>query len=391
MGRTPESFLAREEDLHARAREATGLDDFGDPNYRTGLLRLLESLDRDADLNPTGRIIFEAEIVAALATRLRVEERLGRLAGAGVDPLAVPIRRPIVIAGLVRTGSTALHYLMGQDPDLQVLEYWLAAEPQPRPPHEEWADHPDLRRASGELQMLFEHAPSLMAVHEMRADWPEECRHLMALEFTDDRFEAAATLPTYTAWYHATPHPHTYRRHRLLVGMIGANDPTRRWLLKYPVHLRQLPALLEQYPDACIVQTHRDPGEVIASMTSFVARIRALHEHRVDVAAIAREMTESWAGAAEAGMAARDRCPPGQFFDLHFSEFHRDPIGSVKRIYDHFDQPLSIQGEQRLLDWQASHPRGEHGDHHYERDPAGVSGAEISERFATYRQRFGLG
>ncbi len=390
-GSANESFVEREEAFHAEAREATGLEDFGDQGYRTGLGLLLESLDRDADLSATGRMIFRAQIAQALETRLRVEDRLQHLASVGVDPYAAPVARPIVITGLVRTGSTALHYLMGQDPDLQVLEYWLAAEPQPRPPREEWESHPDFGRAVRELEMLFEHAPSLMTVHEMRADWPEECRHVMALDFTDDRFEVAATLPTYTSWYHSTPHPETYRNHRRLVGMIGSSDPDRRWLLKYPVHLRQLPALLDNYPDACIVQTHRDPSEVVASYTSFVSRVRELHENRVDVAAIAREVTESWARAAEAGMAARDECPPEQFFDLYFTELNSDPIGSVRRIYEHFDQQLGPDGERQLEAWRAAHPRGEHGEHRYDAAGTGITAAEIHERFDAYARRFGFG
>ena len=183
---------------------------------------------------------------------------------------------------------------MGQDPGLQKLEYWLSSQPQPRPPRETWDAHPDFQASKAELEFLYTATPSLMAVHEMEAAWPEECRHLLAQNFTDDRFESSATLPSYLDWYHTATHRETYVRHRQLVQLVGSNDAEHRWLLKYPVHLRQLPALFEVYPDACVVQTHRDPRTVLASYTSFLAKVRAMHEEDVDRAEIAAEQLEGW-------------------------------------------------------------------------------------------------
>jgi hypothetical protein len=380
-------FAASLEALHDEARKSTGLDDFGDPCYREGLSVLLESLDEDDELSPLGRSIHRGQIVSILATRLRVEQRLKD----HPEALELPIRRPIVITGLVRTGSTALHYLMGQDPGLQKLEYWLAAEPQPRPPRDAWETHPDFAAAVRELDFLYSTTPDLMAVHEMKADWPEECRHLLAQCFTDDRFESSATLPRYNAWYHRTPHPETYRHHRRLIRLIGSTDPERRWLLKYPVHLRQLPALFEVYPDACVVQTHRDPRTVMASYASFITKIRRLHQQTVDTAEIAREQLESWAQAAEAGMRYRDEHGSTRFFDLQFRDFMADPIGSVKRIYAHFDQELSTEGERRLRAWHDAHPQGKHGRHEYRQADTGVSEDEIVDRFSAYMERYDLG
>ncbi|MFN8037558.1 MAG: sulfotransferase [Acidimicrobiia bacterium] len=382
-----ERFAGSEEALHEEASRATGLEDFGDPTYHGALGVLLESLDRDADLSETGRMIFRGQLVNTLANRLRSQRWLDDRPEVG----AVEIRRPIVITGLVRTGSTALHYLMGQDPGLQALPYWLAAHPQPRPPRQEWEDSTGFRASAAELAFLYDNAPDLMAVHEMRADWPEECRHLLEQSFVDDRFEVAATLPTYARWYHETRHLEAYRLHRRLVQLIGSTDPERRWLLKYPVHLRQLPSLLAVYPDACIVQTHRDPCAVIASYTSFVSKIRALHENAVDVPALARELVESWAHAAEAGMAARDaHGDEGRFVDVYFDDFMADPIGSVRRIGRRVDHELSEEAERRLAAWQAEHPQGKHGRHVYDAERTGVSEAEIRDRFGAYLQRFGL-
>jgi hypothetical protein len=379
-------FLASEPAFLEKACSTTGLDDFGDPAYRAGLRALLEALDENAHLSPAGRAIFQGQIVNTLAIRLQVEQRLEE----HPETQANPIPRPLVITGLVRTGSTALHYLMGQDPDLQKLEYWLAARPRPRPPLSEWPDQPDFEHAEAELEFLYKTAPGLMAVHEMNAAWPEECRHILAQSFTDDCYESAASLPRYTDWYHASSHRETYARHRRVIQLIGSTDLERRWLLKYPVHLRQLPALFEAYPDACIIQTHRDPRTVMASYTSFIAKIRRVHEDDVDLRAIAEEQLESWGRAADAGVAYRSEHGSEQFFDLPFADFMADPIASVKRIYARFDQELSAAGEQRLRAWHAAHPQGKHGQHRYEQEDIGIPESRILDRFAGYMEFAGL-
>ena len=382
----PESFVASSDAFHEDACKETGLDDFGDPSYGEGLEVLLTSLDEDDNLSPLGSAVYRGQLTKILATRLRTVQRLKD----HPEVLEREIRRPIVITGLVRTGSTALHYLMGQDPDLQKLEYWLAAEPQPRPPRGEWEANPAFGAAVAELDFFYETTPDLMVVHEMKADWPEECRHILEQCFTDDRFESSATLPLYNAWYHGTPHPETYLWHKKVIQLIGSTDAHRRWLLKYPVHLRQLDALFAVYPDACVVQTHRDPRTVMASYASFISKVRHVHQLDVDLACIAREQMESWAHAAEAGMRYREAHGDEQFIDLQFRDFMSDPIGSVKRIYDRFGQSLSPDGETRLKAWHADHQQGKHGQHSYEKKDIGISEGEILERFADYMNRYGI-
>lgn len=372
--------------FHEEARAETGLDDFGDPSYRAGLEALTRSLDEDRDLSALGRAIYRGQIVKILATRLRTEKRLNE----SPEVANNEIRRPLVITGLVRTGSTALHYLLGQDPDLQKLEYWICAEPQPRPPRDTWADHPDFDTSVKELEFLYNTTPDLMAVHEMKADWPEECRHILAQNFTDDRFETSATIPSYNEWYHGTPHHETYVRHKRVLQLIGSTDLERRWLLKYPVHLRQLEALFAVYPDACVIQTHRDPRTVMASYASFIGKIRAMHQKEADIPYIAREQMESWAHAADQGMAFRDAHGSDNFHDVQFRDFMADPIATVKGIYARFDQELSPEGEAALVAWRDAHPQGKHGEHRYEKKDIGVSETEILDRFAEYMKRYDL-
>lgn len=379
-------FSGSEDALHEAAMEAVGYDDFGDPSYLEGLRVLLEAYDTEARFTPAGREAARQELIRLLGKRLRAE----RMWKENPSALDTEIRRPIVITGLVRTGSTTLHHLIGQDPGIQVLEYWLAANPQPRPPRAEWEQHADFQAAVAELDAMYQADPSLKAIHMMMADGPEECRHFLAQHFTDDYFEVNATIPTYTKWYEAKNLKQTYLRHRDLLKLVGATDEGRRWVLKYPVHLKNLGALFEVYPDACIVQTHRDPRQVMSSYVSLIAGFRALFEHDIDRQAVAREQLEVWASGAQHAIEVRRRHDPAQFFDLHFADLTADPIGSVTRIYGQFGLELSDVAERRLAAWRENRSKAEQGKHEHSIDEAGITDAEVVDRFAGYMDYFGL-
>jgi hypothetical protein len=384
----PGRFAEAEDALHEEAARIAGDDDFGDPSYLEGLRVLLDAYDGEARLNEYGRTAARDQIRNVLVQRLRCEQQWR----AHPEVLLGDIRRPIVICGLVRTGSTALHYLMGQDPDLQVLQYWLAGSPQPRPPRQTWEGHPDFRRAREEIDAMYAADPSLKAIHFMMPDGPEECRHLLMQEFTDDSFEANAHVPSYSAWYQQADMLGTYQRHRRLLQLIGSTDTERTWLLKYPVHMRFLRTFLEVYPDACVVQTHRDPLTVMPSYVSLIAGFRALHEDEIDRPAIARRQLELWASGAEDAIDLRRKRDSSQFYDLHFADFMADPVGSVRRIHGHFGRTLSDAGEQALRAWQAANPPDKHGRHTYSTAPedVGLTRDAILDRFAEYMDYFGM-
>jgi hypothetical protein len=175
------------------------------------------------------------------------------------------------------------------------------------------------------------------------------------------------------------------------VKLIGSTDREKRWLLKYPVHLRQLRALLTVYPDACVIQTHRDPWTVMRSYTNMVASYRTFFEGDADRRDIARTEMESWSDAAERAIPIRAEFPRARFYDLHFPDFMADPIGTVKKIYADFDQDLSDEGEQALRAWHGANPQGAHGRHVYSDDSLGLTRDQVHERFAIYMDHYGIG
>ena len=381
---TVPGFAASERALLDGARRATGLEDFGEGPWRKHFRVLLETYDRESRLTEAGRQMVEGEIGGALAARLHCEAAWKR------DPAILhrEICRPIFILGLPRSGTTALHWLLAQDPANQVLEYWLAAAPRPRPPRAGWEAEPAYQSAREVLKWIYETDPGLKAIHWMEADGPEECRHLFVQSFLDHTFDSNATIPGYTRYFEAQDMHAAYERHRDVLKLVGSTSPERRWVLKYPAHMRELHVLFDVYPDACIVQTHRNPARVLPSICSLVTGWRSLYEGGADAVGIGRWQLDMYAGMIDRAMDVRARRDPAAFFDLSFPELVADPVAAVARMYDHFDFAMSAEAERRMRAWQADNPQGKHGGHHYTLEEFGLREDQIAERFARYTERF---
>jgi len=366
------------------ARRATGLDDFGEGPWRDAFRTLVEAYNEESRLNPFGRMMVTQELTGVLRNRLLLQKAFRD------DPSLrdVPVERPLFVLGLPRTGTTALHFLLGEDPANQVLEHWIAAQPGPRPPRAGWERDPRFKQAAQGLKVMYWLDPGLRAIHLMTADGPDECRHLFVQSFLDHTFDSNATIPGYTRWFEAQDMRPAYEQHRDVLRWIGSTSPERRWVLKYPAHMRNLEVLLEVYPDACVIQTHRDPGRVLPSVCSLVAGWRGIYEDWIDAEAIGRWQLDMYAGMIEHARRVRERHDPARFFDLHFHELVDDPVGAIARAYDHFGLALSDEARRRMAAWHAANPQGRHGGHRYAPEDYGLTRAGIDARFADYIRHF---
>jgi hypothetical protein len=368
------------EDLHAAATKITGLDDFGADDYRGGLAVLLESYERDAQLTPWGNRVSRAGLRDALVAR-----SLSEAAWKQHPAHASVIERPIFVTGLPRTGTTALHRLLCEDPRHQGLEMWLTQVPQPRPPRATWADNPLYQHMQKGFEQHHIENPEFMGVHYMTADMVEECWQLLRQSMLSVAYESLAHLPTYSAWLREQDWTPAYARHRRNLQLIGLNDPDRRWVLKNPSHLFALDALLEVYPDARIVQTHRDPRTVIASSSSLSAHATEGQSNLFRGEVIGRDQLELWARGAETFMAARTKYDPAQFVDVQYEDFTADPIGTVESIYGRFELPFPDQARAAIEAVHAASRSGERRpSHQYSLAEFGLTGEEVDERFAGY-------
>jgi hypothetical protein len=377
---TKQSFRQQWDLIHKAAVEATGFTDFGDTAYRQGLQVLLETLDDQPELSDAEAACAHELVGYALQGRLIAQAGWIRHR----DAFDAPIHRPVIVTGLPRTGTTALHQLLNSDSQFQGVECWLTYAPMVRPPRETWNTNPHYLATAALLAARRDAAPEAMDSHSVGADDVDECLMPLAQSFVSNMYPSMLDVPGYDAWFRQQDETDSYRRYARLLQLIGAGDG-RSWLLKNPSHLFGVDALLNVFPDACIVQTHRDPATCIASVTSVISGMRAMLAPRpVDRDAVQQREIEFWAEATRRGMAAHDR-HPDRFVDVYQADIQDDPIGTVTRIYDHFGLTLSEGAEAAMNEWSAKNkPRPD--AHTYE--PVRSNDA-ITDAFGPYLDRYG--
>ena len=366
------------DDVHESAMKITGLSDFGSTDYLEAITTLMESYATDEKLTPFGNKVKRAEIRSALVARLFTEQAFKD----HPEAADVPIERPIFVTGLPRTGTTALHRLLCADPVHQGLELWLAEMPQPRPPRETWPDNPIYAHMTANFERFHAENPDFAGVHYMTADTVEECWQLLRQQLMSIAYESLAYLPTYSAWLQQQDWGHAYRRHRACLQLIGMNDRDKRWILKNPSHLFALDALLETYPDAIVIQTHRDPRQLIASTASLSAQATAGQSDLFVGDVIGSSQLELWARGGEAFAEARSRHDPSHFLDIEFAEFNVDPVGVALGVYEHFGIPLSDAAVAAIhAEGDDSRSDARRPTHKYSLADFGLTEADVERRF----------
>jgi len=365
---TPADFLEE-------ASRIAGRSDFGDDAFREPLAIAWSSLNGEARLNETGRQMFAAWVLFRLVTRLRVQALLE----ARPEISEVPIERPLFIVGMPRTGTTLLHNLLSLDPRSRPFTYRELRYPCTPNAGE---------MASESLARQEEAVPGFRAIHAMEVEGPHECEHLKLNDFDSRFFDLHAHVPTYTAWFERHDATQTYRNLRRQYQAILGRETDRRLLLKSVFHVDNFDVVLDVFPDARFIMTHRSPVEVVGSTSSMRLALRRSASDRVDVEEVGRITLDSLARGMELAMEARGAADPVRLFDLRYEQFVADPVGSIRRIYAHFGFDYSASFDRGMEEYLRANPKNKHGTHRYAVEDFGLSRASVEARFADYVDRF---
>ncbi|ADP80667.1 sulfotransferase family protein [Pseudofrankia inefficax] len=363
------------EELHATAREITGLSDFGPSDYLEGLKVVLAAYEREAGLTPDGARLIRDELCGILVARLFSEAGWRQYP----DYAQNPVERPVFIIGLPRTGTTTLHRLLTADPANQGLELWLTYAPQPRPPRSTWPDNPVFRAVEQGVDGFFARQPDYRGIHDRTADGVEECWLLTRQSMLSAYFEFTGYVPSYSDWLAGQDWTEAYLRHRRNLQLIGLRDPGRRWVLKSSSHLPCLDALVAAYPDAMIIQTHRRPaGAVLGSACSMASRLAGGTSSTFQGAAIGPVLLDLAERTLARFAADRARHDPARFHDVEFAEFTADPLAVVAGIYRHlgWELPDDVRPAMAAVLAQDASLRS----HRYDLADFGVSAQEADAR-----------
>lgn len=380
-------FTQQSDEILAAAVAATGgLRDFGQPDtFMPGFMELLGALDhRSLHLTPEGHSFARDMLVGNLIARLMTEQ------GWKDNPecLQHSITRPLVIIGIPRTGTTALHKLLSVDPQFQGLERWLTASPMPRPSQAEWSSNPWYQACARGIDEMFASAPDMRVAHDLRPGDVDECLEVLKQDFCSNYYGSRVFVPDYDRWWLQQSEAPAYRRLYKVLQLIGANSPAKTWLLKNPGHVANVDLLLDIFPDACVIQTHRDPVAATASVCSVLKQARALFESdAVQLEAIGRRELSYWSNAVDRARIARKRAPD-QFLDVRHTEFHREPLSVVRKIYSYFAFDLTQEVEAAMLARIENDPERRHGTHSYNLEDFGLTESAVKERYAEYCEAY---
>ena len=372
------------------ARSSTRLEDFGDADFLAPLAQLVSSLENEARLTPFGREIARTRLRVHLVNRLRLQ------ADRSNDPAIreQQIIRPLFIVGPPRTGTSILFRLLARDERALAPMAWQLQTPSPPPPRRIRRTSPLYLRAWADELFLRFSLPRLRAIRDTRADLPEECCVLQAAAFVSILFAIAFDVPSYQGLLLEADYSSSYVWHKAALQQLqlGAGGHGA-WVLKSPGHLFSLDTLFAHYPDACIVQTHRDPLEFVPSLASLSAVLRSLSCEPGDPATLAESTASFWATALERALHSRSVRSDleNRFVDIRHDEIAADPIAVVERIYAHFDRELSPRSRNAMTRYLAANPRDRHGRHEYSPEAFGLDRRVEARRFARYRTALHFG
>lgn len=368
------------EDLLKTAIKQAGCSDFGDPAFQEPMELLLGDIRANADYHFVGLIVRRRFIMAKLLARLELTKALDE----EPEIARKPVHRPVIVLGLPRTGTTRLMRILSCDPAHRPLRTWEALIA--APPPAEGKNRFDRRRiiskiVAGSYNVL---APKFQVIHPLGVDLPEECVLLHATSFDSWMLPLQDDAPRYQEWFLKSDHAQAYKEHKLQLQILQWRYSRDRWLLKSPGHMFGIENLMKTYPDALIIQTHRDPARVLPSIASLAASMRGMAISRIDEMRVGDQILEQM----EVGIANLEnylpKIPEDQYISIQYRDIVSDPMQVVKTIYERFNLDLSREAETAFAEEITRSPKNKKGKHHYTMEQFGYTRELLDEKFHDY-------
>ncbi|MDH6244292.1 sulfotransferase [Mycobacterium sp. OTB74] len=370
--------------LHAKATADTGLDDFGPVDYRERLDVYLAAL-RDIDgMNGPGLVNFYGQLLQLLKNRLLLTDLLKR----HPEIHDIELLPPVAIVGLPRTGTTHLHNLLAAAGTFRTLPYWESVEPFPLQAEAGVQPDPRMARMDVAVNVMNIVMPYFPLMHEMTTEHVHEEIQLLANDFSTMFFETLSDVPAWRDYYQThdqTPHyRHMVTQLKALQYLRGG----RRWLLKSPQHLEQIPVLDAALPGVVGIFTHRDPVPVALSMIAMITYSARMHRSPVPVEHIAAYWVDRLEVMLGALIRDREVIGPDRSIDVRFDDFMADDLGVTQRVFDLAGEQLSGPDRDAMAEYLAEHRRGRLGRVITSCEMFGLDPDDLQQRFAPYVQRF---
>ncbi len=358
------------------------------PELRRALPVRTKAFNEDADLSLFGALVIRDQFLKSMDNAMALEDLIAR----HPEILEEKIERPLFVLGLARTGTTLLQRLLSLHEGARFLPFWEGYTPFPRKlgNHRGGKDG-RWREANMQLKLLNFVGPAFNQIHPIEVDDPEECYHLFRNHFLVSPGFDFANVPSFWKWWDETAYRDVYRMHKRQLQALQWLDPKRHWVLKCPNHLAGLKYLLEVYPDARIVYTHRGPEKTVPSLASLAAVTWCMTSDTVDLKNVGEFALDLAEQCEAAGQAAMHLVPQGQLVSSNYDELVRDPAAMAVSIYERLGYPADPGLKARAQKWLDDHPSDKHGKHAYALGDFGLTPEILKQRLAAKPSRTAAG
>ena len=382
-------WLLESDSICAEARRRSRLEDFGDPPIDPALTVLVKSLETEADLHPLGRFLMRVHLRDLLETRLRL---VRAWSACSVALEASVIQRPIFITGMPRSGSTFLHELLAEDPENRAPRVWEVMFPIAVRSKSAKKTDPRERKAAASLWWFRRLAPGADSVYPMRAWSPHECVAIHSYTLLSQEFASISRIPTYEAFLRTVDLGPTYRWQKRFLQHLQAGRSSKRWVLKSPDHVYGLDKLLTVFPDAAIIQTHRNPVDVVRSQVELTRVLEGMFARPSESEQLGIREAQKVGQFSDYITRFRDARPEvaGQFIDVTYRELVSDPLAVVKRIYERLNLRLTEAAAERMRRLASARSRYQRREAGPKLRDLGLDGATDDYGFSGYCSRFGI-
>lgn len=367
------------EQIMETARRESGID-IDDSAILPAVSRLVESINIDGQPLEEGAAMLQSRITRVLKNRLR----MARDYAAHPEIDEQKIDRPIFICGMARTGSTKTQKLLASSGDFNYLTLWKAFNPSLISGDRSESPQARIDDTEAYVQWYHERTPESKAGHIFETHGTEEESFILELSMTTPCWFGWTRVDSYLEWL---PSVGMKDQFDILLKTLkylqwqGLADPGKRWLLKSPLYSGLEPLLLDTFPDACLLMTHRSPVDTVPSglrLLECFYKPFTVRQPDTDV------YVQGVKGAVEAHLDWRATQPASRFLDVPFSQLVRAPERTLRAMYAYAEEPLSEASLKRMLDWDTSNPQNKHGRHEYTLEQFGLTKERIGADFAGY-------
>jgi hypothetical protein len=364
---------------HAAARKVRVSPDPPQDIYVEGLRCLAAALEFPGRYDAPALRLLQRELFLRILTDLSVS----RDVAAHPEIAEIPVRRPLLITGFGRTGSTLLHNLLALDPHSRAPLLWEIWTPSPPARPETTTSDPRIEIAQRRLDAFTAADPLIREIHPMAACAPDECHWMMRHSL---QLPMLYQVPEYWEWLKQLDNgelKELYSHYRLQIQHLQLFIRGERWVSKSATHLHFMPVLFDTFPDANVVRLHRHPCHAVASLCSLVSRYRKLFAPGVDHHEIGATLLDMFVNNMNRAMAAPDNSAR-QIIDIRFEDLVGNPIAAVHGIYNRFGYPYSAAFEQNMLCFIENDRAAPKSRHTYAPEQFGLSRREVIDRSAEY-------